>query len=183
MRGGETLRVFQVGAVLHETSPIHALVMLPILRRLRSRNGICVNVSTERRVLFVKQRTWFENPHEEVQLLVLAKSKIPGAAMAGLCLFRRTWCNHVAVDLLAVHPRELVGERERFKGLGPCLLWYVAEFAAELEAAALWLEATQNSAPSYERMFELTDLKDLIVLDRNQYTSFRDSVRRGHGLE
>lgn len=123
------------------------------------------------------------NPHEEVQLLVLGKSKIPDAAMAGLCLFRRTWCNNVAVDLLAVHPREVASERQRFKGLGPCLLWYVAEFAEELEAESLWLEATQNSATFYERAFELKGVKDLVVLDRNQYTLFRDSVRRGHGLE
>lgn len=116
-------------------------------------------------------------------MLVLAKSKISGTAVAGLCLFRRTWCNNIAVDLLAVHPREVVSERERFKGLGPCLLWYVAEFAAELEAESLWLEATQNSAPAYQRMFELENVKDLVVLNRNEYTAFRDSVRRGHGLE
>lgn len=123
------------------------------------------------------------NPREEVQILLLAKSAVPGAAMAGLCLFRRTWCNHVVVDLLAVHPRELVSKRERFKGLGSCLLWYVAEFADALKAKRLWLEATQNSAGAYAAIFELSEVEDLVILDQPKYTSFRDSMRRGHGLE
>lgn len=123
------------------------------------------------------------NPHEEVGMLVLAKSTLAGAAMAGVCHFRRTWCNNVMVDFLAVHPREVRSEQSRFKGLGSCLLWYVAEFADELEAETLWLEATQNSAPAYQRIFGLEAVKDLVVLSRSQYTVFRDSMRQAQGVE
>ena len=59
------------------------------------------------------------NPHEEVQMLVLAKSNIVGAAMAGFCLFRRIWCNNIAVDLLAGHPREIIDEHSRRQATSP----------------------------------------------------------------
>lgn len=116
-------------------------------------------------------------------MLVLAKSKVPGAAMAGLCLFRRTWCNNVAVNYLAAHPREIVSEQGRFKGLGSCLLWYVTEFAEALQAESLWLEATQNSAPAYEQIFELENVRDLVFLNSAQYTSFRNSMQQRQELE
>ena len=124
-----------------------------------------------------------DNPHQEVAMLVLAKSQVRGAAMAGVCHFRRTWCNNVMVDYVAVHPRYVRAEERRFKALGPCLLWYVAEFAADLEANTLWLEATQNSAPAYQRVFGLRTVRDLVVLNRTQYSGFRDSMRRAQGLE
>ena len=60
---------------------------------------------------------------------------------------------------------------------------YVAEFAEAIRAESLWLEATQNSAEAYQQIFELENVRDLVVLNAAQYTSFRNSMRQRQGSE
>ncbi len=111
-----------------------------------------------------------DNPHAEVAVLVLAKAPwLGGGTLAGLCHFRRTWCNNIYIDFLTGHPR-LVDQKGL--GIGTALLYFVTSVAADINAEVIWGEATTNSHKFYRRVFEVPDIKDLILLPKAQYTAF-----------
>jgi hypothetical protein len=117
------------------------------------------------------------NPHAEITVLVLARAPwLKRNHVAGLCHFRRTWCNNIYIDFLTVHP-SLVANRQRpIRGVGTALLYFVACVAAEIKAGALWGEATQNSAEFYRRIFAGADVSDLIYLREPDYNGFRTRI-------
>ena len=84
--------------------------------------------------------------------------------LAGFCQFRRTWCNNVVFDFLGVHPELLVAETREISGLGTALLYRLAIVAKELNAGLVWAETTDTSANFYARLFDLTELSDLLVI-------------------
>ena len=57
------------------------------------------------------------NPSAEVGFLLMAKASWPTAApVIGCCFCRRSWCHHLIVDFLAVHPKVLTGAGGRVWG-------------------------------------------------------------------
>jgi len=42
---------------------------------------------------------------DELAFLTVARARRARPSVLGMCLFRRSWCNHLIVDFLAVHPR------------------------------------------------------------------------------
>jgi len=111
------------------------------------------------------------NPNAEVAVLLLAKApalrnRSIRMRIAGVCLFRRTWCNNIFIDFLAGHPLTPV------KGVGSAILWYVARLASVINAEAIWGETTQNSVGYYAKLFGKQDMRDLLYVRRDEYELF-----------
>ena len=109
---------------------------------------------------------------DELAFLVVARAPWAEPSTLGLCLFRRSWCNHLIVDFLAVHPTFQEGGEQPVKGIGAALLLSVTEIATLLGAKQIWGEATRGSAQKYERFFLLENVRDLFVVNREAYTDF-----------
>ena len=119
------------------------------------------------------------NPHEEITILILVRARwLKDRTLAGLCHFRRTWCNNIFIDFLTRHP-SLVRKptTSKIRGVGTALLYFVTSVAAEIEAGAVWGEATQNSAEFYKGAFEKPNIKDLFFLKKKDYTAYVKRIR------
>ena len=109
---------------------------------------------------------------DELAFLIVARAQWAEPTTLGLCLFRRSWCNHLIVDFLAVHPNFQEGGEQPLKGIGAALLLSVTEIATLIGAKRIWGEATRGSAAKYERFFLLKNVRDLFVVNRKGYIDF-----------
>jgi len=117
-----------------------------------------------------------DNPYAEVAVLVLAKAPwLRDGSLVGLCHCRRTWSNNIYIDFLTVHPRLV--RNKSVQGVGTALLYFVTCLAADMDAAVIWGEATQNSHQFYRKVFGLADIKDLIFLGKTEYTAFKNRIQ------
>jgi len=89
----------------------------------------------------------------------------------GFCLFRRTWCNHLLIDLLATNPSE-AGHVGR---VGASLVYFVASVGDIIRAPFIWGEATEDSAPYYNWWFNTTTVDDLFRIDSAGYREFKSN--------
>lgn len=118
-----------------------------------------------------------DSSEAEVSVLILVRARwLRGRNLVGLCLFRRTWCNNIYIDFLTKHPSLVVKRRKPLRGVGTALLYFITYVAAEIEAGAVWGEATQNSAKFYRKVFAKPEIKDLIFLTEEDYTAFKDFI-------
>jgi len=72
----------------------------------------------------------------------------------GGAMVRRTWCNHLMVDFLFVHP-SISGKALNVKSIGLRLLQAICLIARTLGCPLVWGEATRDSASFYERQLQL----------------------------
>jgi hypothetical protein len=100
------------------------------------------------------------NPSAEVGFLLIGKASWHPAPVLGCCFCRRSWCHHLIVDFLAVHPKVLAGAGERVRGVGTGIIYSLVELANQLGIGTIWGEATKNSAPFYERILNLPKVTD-----------------------
>ncbi len=77
----------------------------------------------------------------------------------GGAMVRRTWCNHLMVDFLFVHP-SISGKSVNVKSIGLRLLQAICMVAQSLGCQLVWGEATRDSAAFYARQL------DRAILDR-----------------
>jgi hypothetical protein len=102
---------------------------------------------------------------KEIGFMVLARATWPmRQSVLGLCHCRRTWCNHLAVDFAAVHPQIVGSFRSRIRGIGTGMFYALTQIAEQIGITTIWGEATVNSAPFYERVLGLAEVKDLFVI-------------------
>jgi hypothetical protein len=80
-------------------------------------------------------------------------------ASLGGAMVRRTWCNHLMIDFLFVHP-SISGKAVSIKGIGISLLQSICMIAQPLGCSLVWGEATRDSAAFYARQLERS------ILDR-----------------
>lgn len=67
----------------------------------------------------------------------------------GAAMIRRTWCHHIMIDFLFVHP-DISGRLLPIKTVGVQMLQAICFFARELGCKCVWGEATLDSAPFYQ---------------------------------
>ena len=117
------------------------------------------------------------NPHEEVSVFVVVKAlQRSRRKLVALVYFRRTWCNNIYLDYVAVHP-SLVDEPNRpIRDTGTVILYFIAWLAETIGARAVWGMTTQNSVEFYRRIFGGKRIKDLLYLTEKDYKRFRESV-------
>lgn len=89
-------------------------------------------------------------------------------AVIGFCQFRRTWCNNLVFDYLAVHP-DLLRDRPPISGVGTALLFQLAQIASRLATGIVWAETTDTSALFYARLLGLRANSDLIRVNAAQF--------------
>ena len=68
----------------------------------------------------------------------------------GGAMVRRTWCHHLMIDFLFVHP-SISGKAVKIKNVGIRTLQAICLIARELGCERVWGEATRDSAPFYSR--------------------------------
>jgi hypothetical protein len=95
-------------------------------------------------------------------LLVVRASWSLRRRLLGVCWCRRTWCNHLALDFAAVHPSALPGSG--YGGVGTIMLQGLAIVAREIKCSLIWGEATELSAPFYEKILGTTGIRDHFFL-------------------
>lgn len=101
------------------------------------------------------------NPSAEVGFLLMAKASWQPAIPALACCFcRRSWCHHLIVDFLAVHPKVLAGTHGRVRGVGTGMIYSLVRLADALGITTIWGEATKNSAAFYEKVLNLPEVTD-----------------------
>lgn len=86
----------------------------------------------------------------------------------GICQFRRTWSNSIAIDFLAVHPALLTSQKQ-ISGVGTALLYGVAQIARRIGAERIWLETTDLSVDYYTYLFEEAVSFDLLIASTRQF--------------
>lgn len=96
----------------------------------------------------------------------------------GLAYCRRTWCHHLALDFLALHPRVLTQPRQ-IDGLGSGIVFSLVQLANALRIPRIWGEATVNSAPFYEKLLEVSPVQDLFVIEASEMSAIN---RRQHKI-
>ncbi|RXH55776.1 hypothetical protein GRAN_2633 [Granulicella sibirica] len=118
------------------------------------------------------------NPRSDVRMLALAQvGWLQGEKTVGVCMFRRTWCNNIALEVVAAHPGLDEKKESPISGLGTGFLHHVSSVAETISASAIWGECTQNSAEFYKVFVDQPEhLKDLIILPKEQYQEIRLSI-------
>jgi len=102
----------------------------------------------------------------EVGFLLIAKSPWhPATSVLGCCFCRRSWCHHLIVDFLAVHPKVLAETGGRVRGVGTGILYSLVAMADALGIRTIWGEATRNSAPFYQRVLGLRRVTDYFFIE------------------
>jgi len=114
-----------------------------------------------------------DNPHCQVAVCLVAKASwYKHSPILGMCLFRRTWCHNIFADFLVVHPLATRQGEDRISGVGSGLVRIIARISTEIQAGAMWGEATQNSVGFYRTILGLTETKDLLYVPVDQLTNF-----------
>lgn len=94
----------------------------------------------------------------------------------GGAMIRRTWCHHLVIDFLFVHPR-ISARIEPVKGVGVRILQCVCLIARELKIPRVWGEATLDSAPFYQRQLSHS-VDDSFAIHSNEIETFAGQVER-----
>jgi hypothetical protein len=116
-------------------------------RTVRSAAELRLNVTKEPRGEFVFVLVTRADWHRPSPLL-------------GFCFCRRTWCHHIVVDFAAVHPNALSAAGGAVRGVGAGMFYSLVKFADQLGVQTVWGEATENSAPFYEKLLALPRVTD-----------------------
>ena len=120
------------------------------------------------------------NPKSEVAcFLLLTCGWFPDSSVIGLIHFRRTWCNSIVLDYLAVHPfitKPPDGYPHRVNGTGLSLLYFLSRVAEKYASDHIWGEATQISCGFYKRYLSLGVAEDLILAPRSKFVEFAEGL-------
>jgi hypothetical protein len=125
------------------------------------------------------QRAVLDNPSAEIGFLLMAKAPWHRTTtVLGCCFTRRSWCHHLIVDFLAVHPKVLAGRGGRIRGVGTGMIYSLVGLADQLGIGTIWGEATKNSAPFYERVLNLPKVADHFFVQGETMEHCREQYRR-----
>ena len=78
----------------------------------------------------------------------------------GFCFCRKTWCHHIILDFVAVHPNAIRAAGGPVLGVGSGMLYSVIQLADTVGVKTVWGEATENSAPFYAKALALQNITD-----------------------
>lgn len=103
------------------------------------------------------------DPHGEFCFhLKVTAAWMPGT-LAG-AMVRRTWCHHLMIDFLFVHP-DICGKLVGIRTMGLQILQSVCYLARELGCKRVWGEATHDSAPFYIRQLG-REVEDYFAIEK-----------------
>lgn len=114
------------------------------------------------------QRAIRRNSKCEIAFIMVATTRhLNRDVPVGLAYCRRTWCHHLALDFLAVHPGALAQDW-RVDGVGSGIVFGLVQLAGALSISRIWGEATANSARFYEKLLASSPIQDLFVIEARE---------------
>ncbi len=100
-------------------------------------------------------------PRGEFVFVLVARARWHSSSpLLGFCFCRRTWCHHIVVDLAAVHPDAITIAGGEVRGVGTGMFYSLVKAAGELGVQTVWGEATENSAPFYQKLLGVKRVTD-----------------------
>jgi len=100
-------------------------------------------------------------PRGEFVFVLVARARWHSSSpLLGFCFCRRTWCHHIVVDLAAVHPDAITVAGGEVRGVGTGMFYSLVKAAGELGVQTVWGEATENSAPFYQKLLGVPQVTD-----------------------
>lgn len=91
-------------------------------------------------------------------------------ASLGGAMVRRTWCHHLMLDFMFVHP-SISGRKVNVRGVGLKLFQAVCLIAQTIKSPLVWGEATRDSSTFYERQL-LRPVKDRFEIENAEIDAF-----------
>ena len=114
------------------------------------------------------------NERAELAFLLVASAKWARRyQFLALAYCRRSWCHHLVLDFLAVRPGLTLANKP-IRGLGTGILASLAGLADSIGMETLWGEATASSAPFYEHVLRIRNVRDLFLIRRNKMRSLHE---------
>ena len=94
----------------------------------------------------------------------------------GVAWCRRTWCNHLVLDFLAVHPalNDPVGG---YRGLGSAMFIGIAVVAGKINCHLVWGEATESSCTFYQKLLGGTPVLDHFFFGSEALATLRSQLQ------
>lgn len=116
--------------------------------------------------------------------LTLTADWFPGGIL-GEVMLRRTWCHHLFMDFLYVHP-SIAGQTSKVKkGIGYALLTTVAASAKYLDIPLVWGEATEISSIWYSKQLCQKDdepVKDHFFIRETLISKLSSKFQENHSF-
>lgn len=97
-------------------------------------------------------------------------------ASLGGAMVRRTWCHHLMLDFLFVHP-SISGRSVNVRGVGLKILQAVCIIAQSLGCPLVWGEATRDSASFYQRHLR-QPVRDRFEIEEPMITSLAAALEK-----
>jgi hypothetical protein len=107
---------------------------------------------------------------EEFAFLILARADwYPSSSLLGFAHCRRTWCGHIFLDFLSVHPRIAAQAEPRIRGVGAGILYGLCSIAAQCGISVVWGETTISSVPFYRKVLGRKSLLDCLTISGGKF--------------
>ena len=118
------------------------------------------------------------NDRAEISFLLLARADwFASRSALGLAQCRRTFCHHLILEFLAVHPLAVGKTEPVIQGVGSGLLYSLAELAGRLRIPLIWGEATAHSAPFYAKALGVDKVQDHFFISGDGLARCRQAFR------
>lgn len=91
-------------------------------------------------------------------------------ASLGGAMVRRTWCHHLMLDFMFVHP-SISGRKLNVRGVGLKIFQSVCFIAHTIKAPVVWGEATSDSSTFYQKQLH-RPVKDRFELSEAEIAAF-----------
>ena len=116
------------------------------------------------------------NPKGEIGFIIVARaigeSVSPTLAVAWC---RRTWCNHLVLDFLTVHPA-LNDPVSGYRGMGSAMFIGIAVVAEKIGCQLVWGEATETSCTFYQKLLGGTPVLDHFFFGNEALATLRHQL-------
>ena len=104
-------------------------------------------------------------PQAEVSLLLLVRADwFKRSRILGLAQCRRTYCHHLILEFLSVHPAIVGGADPVVRGVGSGIVCGLAAVSGAVGIPLIWGEATSYSASFYARTLGVAGVQDHFFL-------------------
>ncbi|HRH96941.1 MAG TPA: hypothetical protein PLB55_13450 [Prosthecobacter sp.] len=116
------------------------------------------------------------NPKSEIGFIIIAKAIGESVSSTlGVAWCRRTWCNHLVLDFLTVHPA-LNDPAGGYKGMGFGMFIGIAVVAEKLGCHLVWGEATETSCTFYQKLLGGTPVMDHFFFGSEALAALRQQL-------